>query len=72
MSRLEQIKTWVRQYNLGYLFNPGGTQFTSSIVGVPDCQVSDYVADEGEYQDDESFNKLRDWIQKYHENQVSN
>ncbi len=65
MTRRDQIKEWVAEYELGYYFNPGGVEFfCPAFKEIKSCQCSEYVGDDDEkYKDDESFDKLSKWIE---------
>lgn len=63
MNRLEQIRKWVKEYELGYYFNPGGVAFfCPAFQDIEPCHCSENVGETGEYQDDDSWDKLSAWI----------
>lgn len=78
MTRQEQIQAWVKEYELGYYFNPGGVEFfCPAFQNIEHCQVSEYVGDDHShtwsdgkttyYKDDKGFEKLSRWIEKNRE-----
>lgn len=70
MNRKEQIKAWVKEYELGYYFNPGGIEFfCPAFPDINNCHCGEYVGEEDEvYNDEESFIKLSKWIEDNEEN----
>ena len=70
MRRIDQIKEWVKKYELGYYFNPGGVEFfCPAFPDIKSCQVSEYIdCDDVIYKDDEGFQRLFMWIEQNKDN----
>ena len=66
MLRVDQIRDWVKKYELGYYFDPGGMSFfCPAFKDIKPCHTSEYIdIESGKYKDDRDFNKLKNWVEE--------